>query len=101
MIFLTASPTLPPKPLIFGRDSELQEVIDSINNQEKSITLIIGEPGIGESQFLDAAYYELNKTQQNENSFFIGYYDKGVAVNSEHPSLIYPFLVVLSSDKMY
>ncbi len=38
-MFLSSTPNSSPKPLLFGRDSELKQVLDSINNNEKSITL--------------------------------------------------------------
>ena len=86
------------KPLLIGRKSELQQIIESISNKDKSNILITGESGIGKSHFLDALYYNL-KESQDANTFklFIGYYERKEALVAETDSLIYPFNIVFSS----
>jgi predicted ATPase len=82
------------KSILIGRENEISQLFDNLANN-RSITLLAGESGIGKSKLLDEFYRQLRYEHQND--IFVGYYDKSKSLISESQSLIYPFTIVLAS----
>ena len=84
-------------PLLIGRDNEINFLFGNIlnSNNNKRISILTGELGIGKSQLLDEFYRRLRNGYGEK--FFVGYYDKNNASISEPESRIYPFRIVLAS----
>jgi AAA+ ATPase superfamily predicted ATPase len=77
--------------MIFGRAEEINQLIKSLENKDKSVHVITGEPGIGKSSLLDEVYNEV----RGSPLFFIGYYDRDKILRGDSSSLINPFVKVL------
>jgi predicted ATPase len=83
------------KFLVIGRDIEINILFDDLNNNNKSIRLLVGESGIGKSKLLDEFYRRLR--YEHQDRFFVGYYDKNKALEAESQSFTYPFNIVIAS----
>jgi tetratricopeptide (TPR) repeat protein len=80
------------KSLVVGRTIEISNLFLSLDN-EKSITVLAGEAGIGKTTLLNEFYNQL--WLYKKDSHFVGYFDKNKELRSA--GLIYPFITVLES----
>ena len=80
------------KPVFIGRTSEISNLFLSLDN-EKSITLLTGEVGIGKTTLLNEFYNQLSLSKRD--NYYVGYFDKNKELRSA--GLIYPFITVLES----
>ncbi len=89
------------KSLLFGRNNEISELLDGIqNDQGTSAWLVTGDSGIGKSALLDEIYRRLtNKGNDHNliNNTFVGYYSRKESLIAESESLIYPFKIALET----
>ena len=69
-------PTKNERPLLIGRQKQINQILELLNSTNKSITLLTGESGIGKSQFLDKLYSILKEEEQLHASLFVGYYSE-------------------------
>ena len=80
------------KPVFIGRTSEISNLFLLLDN-ERSITLLTGEVGIGKTTLLNKFYDQLWLSKRD--NYFVGYFDKNKELRSA--GLIYPFITVLES----
>jgi predicted ATPase len=64
------------KAFLVGRDNEINILFDDLNNNDKSIRLLVGESGIGKSKLLDEIYRRLR--YEHQDRFFVFYYNKAL-----------------------
>ena len=82
------------KDTIFvGRKEELHRLFNEID-KPKSITVIVGEEGIGKSTLIQEFCKRLKNTN---NPPFIGIYDNNSVIENDSQSLIFPFIEVLEA----
>ena len=75
--------------ILIGRKKEINQLIESVNSDRKSITLLIGEAGIGKSFLLEEFYQRL--WNKNQTSCFVGFYDQTKELRSA--KLLHPFII--------
>jgi hypothetical protein len=88
--------------IIVGRENDLDLLLSDLKKDTKTIRLVIGESGIGKSSILDNFYLRIKerinlKQDNNDNTYFIGYYSKREALVSELKSEEYLLKVILSN----
>jgi predicted ATPase len=76
--------------MFIGRSTEMSELFLSLD-RGKSITLLIGEGGIGKSSLLNEFHDQLWESRRD--SHFVGYYERSKELRSA--GLVYPFVIVL------
>ena len=79
-------------PSFIGRKKEIDELSESINSEGKSVTLILGELGIGKSFLLQEFY---RKLKEDQTRYLVGFYRKTDELRSA--KLIHPFITALES----
>jgi tetratricopeptide (TPR) repeat protein len=90
------------QPTVFvGRQKELNQLLDSLCKERRSVTIISSESGMGKSALLSRLYSELKEkkgsTSSSSSSFLVGFYDRNRALVGGSESLIYPFAITLKS----
>ncbi len=86
------------KNILIGRDKEVSQMLDGIQNVKSSTWLITGESGIGKSALLDEIYRRLtNDVDDLKKNTFVGYYSRKESLIAESESLVYPFNIALGS----
>lgn len=79
--------------VFIGRKEELRWLASEID-KEKSITVIVGEEGIGKSTLIQEFCKRLKNTN---NPHFVGVYDNNSISENSSQSLILPFIIVLEA----
>lgn len=72
-----------------GRNKDLYELLKDLEIDRKTITLLIGESGIGKSSLLNEYHKEVK--QRYKKTHFIGYYDNTISLIAEGSYYLYPF----------
>jgi len=84
-----------------GRDKEINDILGRLRQNNSTRTLLVGESGIGKSALLDEIYRRLTEDNEGqtdqENTAFVGYYDKSSSLEAPSQSSIEPFNIVLAS----
>ena len=93
--FLTQSKLVTYQHIIIGRQRELRVLLEDINEDKKTVRLLIGESGVGKSTLLQEFY----STVKNDLSeiCFIGVYDNINSLISESETYTYPISVCLGN----
>jgi len=84
-----------------GRDKEINDILGRLKQNNSTRTLLVGESGVGKSALLDEIYRRLTTKEEGmedqENTAFVGYYDKSSSLVAPSQSSIEPFNIVLTS----
>ena len=87
--------------LFIGRDKEINDILGRLRDSRSTRTLLVGESGMGKSALLDELYRRLTEDEgryeDQENTAFVGYYDKSSSLAAPSQSSIEPFNIVLAS----
>jgi tetratricopeptide (TPR) repeat protein len=80
------------KPLFIGRKGEIDQLFESLSSK-RSITVIVGEEGIGKSAILKE--FQSRLRDGDPNKYLVGFYDESKELRSAN--LTYPFVIALES----
>ena len=80
------------KPFI-GRKEAIDQLFESVNSKNTSVTLVLGDEGVGKSMILEEFYRRL--WEENQNQFIVGFYDQTKQLRSA--KLIHPYISSLES----
>lgn len=86
--------------IFVGRQKELNQLLDSLYNERKIVTIVSSESGMGKSALLLRLYNELKEKERGSStssSFLVGFYDRNKALVGGSASMIYPFAIALES----
>lgn len=85
-----------PENIIFiGRSKPLNDLIQDLEKDQKSIRLLIGDSGVGKTSLLNEYYNKVRN--EYKDTYYVGYYDNKNSLIAEGSYYLYPFEVCLSS----
>ena len=84
-----------PNNIFVGRTEDLNDLLQDLETNQKSIRLLIGDPDVGKTSLLNEYYYKVQ--DKHKDNYFVGYYSKEISLIAEGSSYLYPFEKCLSS----
>ena len=86
---------LPESTIFIGRTRDLNNLLQDLEEDRKSIRILTGDSGIGKSKLLDEYYNKVR--DKHKNTYFVGYYDNKKSLIAEGSYYLYPFNECLSN----